>query len=192
MKPLMIPSSSVIARAIRWFSAWLAVFVLMAVAPPAPGAEVPTDGLSLWLKADAGVTLNGSNVAGWADQSPSGRDAIQTNEVSQPALITSGTGKPGLYFDGVDDFLTFNMPVNGLTGMTVVIVTSCRSLTGGNGASHAENAAIFWDETVSWGTVYIGPFQRSIKWRFGTTQNPNRQTFTRFTPITTEYTITSM
>jgi hypothetical protein len=32
-------------------------------------------GLSLWLKADAGVTLSGSNVTAWADQSGNGRNA---------------------------------------------------------------------------------------------------------------------
>jgi len=39
------------------------------------GAAIPQSGLSLWLKADAGVTLSGSNVTAWADQSGNGRNA---------------------------------------------------------------------------------------------------------------------
>ncbi len=73
-------------------------------------APIPTAGLQLWLKADAGVTLNGSNVSKWADQSGKGNDAIQPDLPRQPFLVRDGlNGKPTIRFDGLDDRL-------GLTG----------------------------------------------------------------------------
>jgi hypothetical protein len=33
---------------------------------------------------------------------------------------------------------------------------------------YAARSALFWNETSSWGTVYLSPFQRVVRWRFGT------------------------
>jgi hypothetical protein len=59
---------------------------------------VPTDlsGLSLWLKADAGITLSGSDVTAWADQSGNGNDAAATDT---PTLSTV-SGKTFVDFSG--------------------------------------------------------------------------------------------
>jgi hypothetical protein len=58
--------------------------------------------LSLWLKADAGVTADGSGfVSQWNDQSGSGNHAVQTQAVNQPLLVAGAmNGKPVLRFDG--------------------------------------------------------------------------------------------
>jgi hypothetical protein len=58
----------------------------------------PTDltGLSLWLKADAGITLSGANVTAWADQSGNGNDATATGI---PSLSTI-SGKTFVDFAG--------------------------------------------------------------------------------------------
>jgi photosystem II stability/assembly factor-like uncharacterized protein len=73
-------------------------------------APIPMDGLQVWLRADTGLTLNGSTVGRWADQSGKGHDAIQSQVSRQPSVITGAiNGKPVLHFDGVDDKL-------GLTG----------------------------------------------------------------------------
>jgi len=32
-------------------------------------SPIPTTGLGVWLRADAGITLNGSTISQWADQS---------------------------------------------------------------------------------------------------------------------------
>lgn len=46
--------------------------------------------LELWLESDMGVyTLNGSNVAAWADQSGNGNHAVQATAVNQPAYVTN-------------------------------------------------------------------------------------------------------
>src|SRR2546425_13097606 len=66
-----------------------------------------TNGLQLWLKADAGVTTNATGgVTQWVDQSPNGNTAAQTTDASAPLFVADAqNGKPALRFDGVDDFL---------------------------------------------------------------------------------------
>ena len=151
--------------------------------------DLPMAGLALWLRADKGLTLNGSSVAEWADQSGQGRLATQPVGVNQPLLAVTPLGKPVLRFDGANDFLSFNLPVNGLAGMTIFLLSNSRAATGG-GSSQAGNAAIFWNETTSWGTVYLSPFQNHVNFRFGTTQVNNRHIYTRPAPIGTNYSIT--
>jgi hypothetical protein len=80
-----------------------------------PQPPIPTAGLQLWLRADAGVdTLNGK-VSRWHDQSGNGNDAVQANASRQPLLVP-GTlnGKPVISFDGLNDKLGFT----GTTPMT--------------------------------------------------------------------------
>jgi hypothetical protein len=74
----------------------------------APPPFSPTDiaGLQLWLKADAGVTLNGSTVSAWADQSGNWNDATQATASYQPTFVANAlNGKPVLRFEGSNDFL---------------------------------------------------------------------------------------
>lgn len=49
----------------------------------------PPPGMKLWLKADAGVSLSGSNVTAWADQSGNGNNVAQSNGALQPAFTAS-------------------------------------------------------------------------------------------------------
>lgn len=46
-------------------------------------------GLKLWLRADLGITLNGSNVSSWADQSGNGNNVAQAASGNQPAFNAS-------------------------------------------------------------------------------------------------------
>lgn len=67
----------------------------------------PTDltGLALWLKADAGVTLSGSNVTAWADQSGNGFNANGnvTDGVNPTFVSNVKNGKPALRFGSNGD-----------------------------------------------------------------------------------------
>ena len=80
---------------------------------------IPQFGLSLWLKADAGVTLSGSNVTVWADQSGNGQNA--TAVVSyRPTFVSTDAqfnNKPSILFDGVGNSfvipsINFNINTN--------------------------------------------------------------------------------
>jgi hypothetical protein len=66
-----------------------------------------TNGLALWLKADAGVTTHPSGgVALWADQSTNANNALQAADPQAPVLVNGAlNGRPVIRFDGVDDFL---------------------------------------------------------------------------------------
>lgn len=64
---------------------------------------------TLWLKADAGITYNGSDlVENWADQSGNGYDFTQSTEGNRPTYKRPDdgiNGMPSVYFDGVDNFM---------------------------------------------------------------------------------------
>lgn len=79
-------------------------------------------GLKLWLKADMGITKDGSNlVSQWADQSGNANHAIQASSSAQPLWVTNGfNGKPIVRFDGSNDSLDFQ-PID-TTNFTVFIM----------------------------------------------------------------------
>lgn len=69
-------------------------------------SPVPMSNLKAWYKADAGVTLNGSTVSQWNDQSGNGNHLYQSTAANQPTFISDeGDGLPGIRFDGVNDIL---------------------------------------------------------------------------------------
>lgn len=90
---------------------------------PSPSFQ-PTDiaGCKLWLDAGQGITLNGSNVSGWADQSGNGNDATQGAAISQPLLVDNAlNGYPVIRFDGSNDIL-YNTSFNLNQPNTIFIV----------------------------------------------------------------------
>jgi hypothetical protein len=155
-----------------------------------PGA-IPLSGLALWLRADALQLLDGGEVAQWNDQSGNNRHATQTFAPGRPTMVNNAVnGKPAVRLDGIDDYLTFNLPVNGLTGLSVFLVAANTEIQSG-GASGAERAALFWNENASWGTIYLSPYQSSVQLRFGTTQSENRVSYSRPNSVGSSFTLTS-
>jgi hypothetical protein len=144
--------------------------------PPPPSGGIPTSGLAAWFKADAGYG-NGQ----WLDQSGNGRHATQPDPSRQPG--------PGLQFDGVNDFLQFNLPIGGWQGMTAVLVSSSSADPSG-GSNGGQNSPLFWEETAPWGWTFLSPFQTSVKLRFGTTQSGNLPAWTRPSSVGTALTTT--
>jgi hypothetical protein len=137
----------------------------------------------MWLRADAGVIASGNAVSQWQDQSGNGVHASQSAAGNQPTLAAAGVnGRPALQFDGIGDFLTFPLPLNGLGGMTLCLVGANTTARTG-GSSGAENAAIFWNEAEPWGSVYLTPFQDRVQFRFGTKQEHNWPTYSRPTTL---------
>ena len=65
--------------------------------------QIPSDALSLWLKADNGVQLNNNKVIAWNDQSGNKHDA--TSLSSNAPLLTPSqlNGLPCIRFNGLDN-----------------------------------------------------------------------------------------
>lgn len=158
---------------------------------------LPVDDLEVWLRADTGVSINDSLVYQWNDQSGNGRHASQVTLGDQPRIFTTPSntvqilnGWPVLYFDGEDDFMTLSLPINGLTGLSIFIVSANLSAQAA-GNTEAERAVVFWNETAPWGTVYVSPFQSTVALRFGTTQAGNRHIYTRPSSIGSAFSVTA-
>jgi hypothetical protein len=67
---------------------------------------LPLSGLTLWLRADAGVSLAGAGVSEWLDQSGMGHRARQVSASARPTVLDDWrNGQPALSFDGDDDHL---------------------------------------------------------------------------------------
>jgi hypothetical protein len=92
------------------------------------GAEVPTNGLALWLRADALVTTGAENaVTMW--KSPNNMQAFQTAAGRQPRVYPNAiNGHPAVRFDGDDDMLETNLDIDPkvLPDVTVIAVFNSR------------------------------------------------------------------
>lgn len=150
--------------------------------------SVPQEGLVLWLRGDTGVTLSGTRVSRWMDQSGNHRDASQENASCQPLLGAGAVhGKPALGFDGSKTCLKVPLPVNGLGGMTLFLVSACARQPGGTGS---DSSALYWDAAGPNGKMYLAPFQTRIRFKFGSGK-PNRDfTLERPSSITNLPTLT--
>ena len=81
----------------QWSKAQADAYIAFQAANPG----MLTTGLALWLKADSGVTADGSgNVTAWADQT--GNNVLtQTSGGNEPLLVTNDiNGAPALRFNG--------------------------------------------------------------------------------------------
>lgn len=96
------------------------------------GAEVPTGGLALWLRADAMVTAGADNaVSVW--KSPNNMLAQQPEAGHQPHVYPNAIGgHPALRFDGDDDMLETNLNINPqvVPDLTVIAVFNSRVASG--------------------------------------------------------------
>jgi hypothetical protein len=80
---------------------WLILFAVLLVSlPVSASAEIPTQGLQVWLRADKGLELDtAGRVKFWQDQS--GKDNHAYGDGAGPSVLTSRlNGQPVLAFDG--------------------------------------------------------------------------------------------
>jgi PKD repeat protein len=95
----------------------------------------PTDlpGCALWLRADTGVTLNGSAVQGWMDASSNNFNIVQATTTAQPQLQTNTiAGFPSLSFDGNDILTINNFPFDVTNNAFVVAKKANAAVAHGN------------------------------------------------------------
>jgi hypothetical protein len=84
-------------------------------------------GLTLWLKADMGVSTSGSNVTSWTDQR--GNYNVSPNGEAGPTYVTNDiNGKPGVRFSGSQSlYNSSNIGLNADLTMVVVGASSNRT-----------------------------------------------------------------
>lgn len=129
----------------------------------------PLAGMAMWLKANAGVTVTNGVVSSWLDYSGNGRDAVQATEANRPVYLSNAReGYPGMRFDGTNDMLTYILPVNGLTGVTVFVASSATRDKAVAGGDYRKYPVLGWEELpVFWGGFRIMPHQTTLAVRFG-------------------------
>jgi len=123
--------------------------------------------LSLWLKADAGITLSGSNVTAWADQSGNGRNAIP-HDIA-PTYISSSSdlnNHPAISFNA--DGSSFQIPQsnigeNGNISIFIVInySTGYVFLNKGDAATF-ENTS--WELSIVTGFGFVNSYNETLSW----------------------------
>ncbi|MHB9022786.1 MAG: Ig-like domain-containing protein [Armatimonadota bacterium] len=122
-----------------------------------------TANLTLWLKADTGVTKDGNDkVSAWADQSGQGHDLTQSSDTLKPLYVASGiNGEPVIRFDGSNDKIA-SAAVTLSQQHTVITVTKITSIASGS------NGFIFSYASTTDNTaeVEMGVFNSSGTYRF--------------------------
>lgn len=127
----------------------------------APGGVVGN--VQLWLKANTGVTNDGSGFASaWTDQSGNGFNMTQPTGATRPAINASQSNfNPVVSFDGTNDFMTRTAGIMGTatyTDFNAIIVSKANANTtntlfyedqaaGGRINTHIpwNNSNIYWD-----------------------------------------------
>ncbi len=100
---------------------------------PLWATTMPTNGMQVWLKADAIVNVSdGGAVSNWPDSSGLGWNATNGSVANQPTLVMNAVnGKPTVRFDGVNDYLARDNYVHGTdNGMMFVVTKRVGSPTG--------------------------------------------------------------
>jgi Secretion system C-terminal sorting domain len=79
------------------------------VSQTGPGGVGSTTNNKLWLDANRGVTVSGTSVTAWADQSGNAFSAAPPTTTARPAFVaSSANGYPTIDFDGTNDELWIN------------------------------------------------------------------------------------
>lgn len=132
-------------------------------------------GLVLWLRSDLGITLNGSDVSAWADQSEADRDVTQGTTNQQPTYSAADgnwNGKPSLDFDDVDDLLQSDdaasvwTKLHDGTGSTIVAVfrpTAAGSMLSTSSTINPLGVEMDWNHNAA-DSVYFGVGNGGAGW----------------------------
>ena len=117
---------------------------------------------------------------------------VQARSGNRPTLVPNIVhGLPVVRFNGSNQFMNFQLPVNGLPGMTIMLVSS--SASDKNGAwNGTDSSPITWNETGNWGSVALNPLQRYVKFRFGTGQVNNLPVYTRTSSAKTGFSLSTV
>ncbi len=128
---------------------------------PDPAKKVPVNGLREWLRADQIdnsyllAPLSGMVFTTWADASGKGSSAT-ADPASAPTVNYDGPNCTKVVSLRTPEQMSFNLPINGWTGMTVFL--AAQSYTDPN--QIVQNSLLFWRETDLWGATFLALFRR--------------------------------
>lgn len=92
--------------------------------------NVSRQDMTIWLKSDNGVVLNGSTVSQWTDLSGSGNNATQATSANQPSVQSNAVNNlPAIVFDGSTDYLQFPNGFADWNGCSIFLVTKPSVIT---------------------------------------------------------------
>jgi hypothetical protein len=119
----------------------------------------PVPGLSLWVRADAGVMKDANGrVEVWSDQSGNGNHLVQATPGAQPGLRSDGAdGLPALHFDGQDDLLKFTGPLSTIRAVFAVVREDEDAGTGARALLGNANTADFYGGSPTWWQTFACP-----------------------------------
>jgi len=159
-------------------------------------AAMPQQGLLLWLRADRGVTKNGSQVSAWDNAGSAGDFSAST-----PARLLENNlnGHPVISFDG-KAAMHGSVPVKGKQELTIALVSAttkyqapgqewCNNSIPNtlqiteNGCSGTYNLPLMWPEIGSWVFVFLGPMQQQVAYRCG----PGSTTYSNYDVVDVDY-----
>jgi len=135
------------------------------VASSGGGSSIPQSGLSLWLKADVGVTLSGSNVTAWADQSGNGNNA--TSPTIAPTFVSSSiNSKPAISFNNDSSWMQIPQNSIGNSG-NISIFIALNYVSGAvilNKGDASSFEATVWELTTNTGFGFVNLNGEEFSW----------------------------
>lgn len=135
----------------------------------APSAWMPSNlsNLAAWWKADAGLTLAGSSLSAWADQTTNANNLTQATAAEQPQRVTDGLNSTDtISFAGATlslaaaDANSLDLAATGLSLFAVA-----RPATGQSAAALLDKASTGSDSTPTY-RVGFGSGQNGKSWQF--------------------------
>ena len=155
-----------------------------------PGVWYDVSDMSTLFQDAAGtvpVTAVGQPVGRVLDKSGRGNHATQTTATSRPVLGQDGNGKRCLIFDGIDDWLSTDVPVDLSSPSGLSVFASVRQLSDSTGMI-LESGTNAWDITSNPGTWFMSsrtgasPLNREVG--AGGTSRLAASVVTAATPVT--------
>lgn len=92
-------------------------------------------GLNLWLRGDLGITLNGSTVSAWADQSGNAANASQGTAGNQPTYFASGGANNLPYIKQTDTTSYMTGAISNFGAGTTTLLVVCDYQSNGLGTN---------------------------------------------------------
>jgi len=127
----------------------------------APGGIA--DGLTLWFKADEGVSLSGSNVTQWNDFSGNNYHAPQSSSTNRPNLINNDINyNPTISFNGTSDRLPISTLNYNSVGAIDKMLVFCVFKTAYSGSSYNSNWAFLDFDRSDYFNLYLDATTNSL------------------------------